>query len=439
MARRNVRGSLAAALSSCVAYVGLMCGIRIVSLHSSTPPDVNLAIRMGVAIAITVGLAVDLFKQYVDPGAGYGELLWDGIGLVILCDMCSVIVFRDEPLIDRWLPMGVLFQALFVCAGTIVASVSRRRTHSSVHDKNMPVRSTGRPEHSADGNPSSPEYPSPMSQTEQLDALLDCESSKGLHVVFAADIRLVLASGSRLGQRGDDPLVHISVCSHSRWQAALKRLLDLVLSVIALAVAFPVIAAAALAIKVTSPGSAFYAQTRVGLGGKEFRIIKLRTMVQDAESQTGPVLASSDDARVTRVGRILRATRIDELPQLLNVIAGHMSIVGPRPERPHFVDRFRDTIPGYDLRHCVRPGITGFAQIRGRYATDARSKLVYDLWYIQNYSLFLDAYVLLHTIRTVLTPSAAEGATVAERPRRHSGGTATATERASYVSDASGR
>lgn len=164
------------------------------------------------------------------------------------------------------------------------------------------------------------------------------------------------------------------------------------------------------AIQLDSHGPIFYRQTRVGQGGRLFEVVKFRTMVEDTEAKTGPVLASVDDRRITRVGRFLRALRLDEFPQLLNVLRGEMSLVGPRPERPEFVEQFRMNIEGYDLRHLVKPGITGLAQIRGRYDTPAEDKLRFDLAYIFLWSPLLDIKIMLQTIGIMLTPERARGA-----------------------------
>jgi lipopolysaccharide/colanic/teichoic acid biosynthesis glycosyltransferase len=157
-----------------------------------------------------------------------------------------------------------------------------------------------------------------------------------------------------------------------------------------------------LIIRLTSRGPVLYRQVRIGRGGAPFQVLKFRTMVDNAERHSGPVLARERDPRVTEFGRVLRALRIDELPQIFNVIRGEMSLVGPRPERPYFVAHFQETLPAYELRHAVKPGITGLAQVMGRYRTTAESKLNFDLLYIYNYSLLLDVKILLQTVRVVL-------------------------------------
>lgn len=161
----------------------------------------------------------------------------------------------------------------------------------------------------------------------------------------------------------------------------------------------------ALAVRLDSPGPVFYTQERVGLGGKPFRVIKFRSMRQDAESGSGPVWATAKDTRVTRVGAVLRKLRLDELPQVINVLRGEMCLVGPRPERPHFVRMLEEQITYYDLRHCIPPGITGWAQVCADYGSnveESRTKLEYDLFYVKNASLFFDFLILLKTVKIAL-------------------------------------
>jgi sugar transferase (PEP-CTERM system associated) len=184
----------------------------------------------------------------------------------------------------------------------------------------------------------------------------------------------------------------------------LKRTVDLLLSSVGIVLALPIGLLSAVAIRLESPGPVLYRQARVGEGGRVFEVIKFRSMRQDAE-RDGPVWASQDDARVTRVGAFMRKTRIDELPQLWNVLRKDMSFVGPRPERPVFVEQLQEKIPYYSLRHTVRPGLTGWAQIRYPYGAseeDALRKLEYDLYYIKNTNLMMDTMIVVETIRTVL-------------------------------------
>ena len=189
-----------------------------------------------------------------------------------------------------------------------------------------------------------------------------------------------------------------------------KRLFDIVASLVLLLFAGPVILLTALAVKLESKGPAFYRQRRVGLYGVGFDCIKLRSMRQDAEVNGQAVWAEKDDPRITRIGRFIRKVRIDELPQCWSVLKGEMSFVGPRPERPQFVEDLEQQLPYYAERHMVKPGITGWAQINYPYGAsieDSRQKLEYDLYYAKNYSPFLDLLILLQTIRVVLWPEGA--------------------------------
>jgi len=190
-----------------------------------------------------------------------------------------------------------------------------------------------------------------------------------------------------------------------RWSLWAKRLIDIVVSFVLLVLTLPIGLIAAIAVKLDSPGEVFYRQDRIGIGGVVVRIFKLRSMYAGAESRTGAVWAARKDPRVTKVGRLMRLVRIDELPQLINVIKGEMSLVGPRPERPEMVAHLAGTIPLYNHRHSMRPGITGWAQICYPYGAtieDAREKLCYDLYYIKNWSLLLDLQILLQTVKVVL-------------------------------------
>jgi len=183
-----------------------------------------------------------------------------------------------------------------------------------------------------------------------------------------------------------------------------KRTFDVVVSSLFLLFTLPFTLVAAILIKLESKGPIFYSQERVGLHGKTFMVMKLRSMRQDAEAG-GVQFATVRDPRVTRVGAFIRLTRIDELPQLINVLRGDMSFVGPRPERPFFVDQLNEAIPFYRERHCVKPGITGWAQVNYPYGAsleDSRQKLSYDLYYVKNHSLFLDFIIMLSTVRVIL-------------------------------------
>ena len=191
----------------------------------------------------------------------------------------------------------------------------------------------------------------------------------------------------------------------STFNRLLRRLVNLTVALIGLLLALPLIPFVALAVKLTSPGPVFYRQQRVGRGGKVFYCYKFRTMRQDAEADTGATWATDNDPRITRVGKFLRSSRLDEIPQLWCVLKGDMHFVGPRPERPEFVEWLSKEIPYYGVRHTVRPGITGWAQVQYKYGNtieDAREKLQHDLFYIKNASLGLDFWIVFQTVKIVL-------------------------------------
>jgi len=191
----------------------------------------------------------------------------------------------------------------------------------------------------------------------------------------------------------------------SRSKVLIKRVLDLLIAVSVSILALPLMLIIAALIRIDSRGPVLYSQERVGLNGRAFIVYKFRSMTVDAEAEGIPKWASHGDPRITRVGRFIRYTRIDELPQVINVLLGQMSIIGPRPERPYFVKQLAAEIPLYSSRHSIRPGITGWAQVNAPYGAsfeDARQKLRYDLYYIKNCNVWLDLRILLRTLRVVI-------------------------------------
>ena len=201
----------------------------------------------------------------------------------------------------------------------------------------------------------------------------------------------------------DLPLIEVVRETEWRINWPLKRLLDLLGGSLLLLLSLPVMAACALAVLLTSPGGVLYRQTRMGRGQKAFTLYKLRTMRQDAEAESGEVLAQPGDPRLTPIGAFLRRFRLDELPQAFNVLGGSMSLVGPRPERPGFVQRYLKEVPGYAERFSLAPGLTGLAQVNGDYHSSPQNKLRYDLAYMANWTLWLDLSILLRTVKIVLT------------------------------------
>lgn len=239
-----------------------------------------------------------------------------------------------------------------------------------------------------------------------LERLLDCRKS-GFPIVqylsfVEKEIRRIDLKRMELGW-----LVFSDGFAFSALDRSLKRLFDLAVSSLVLLLTAPLLLMAAVAIRMEGPGAILYRQERVTLGGEVFWIMKLRTMRVDAE-KTGAVWAAQQDNRITKVGAFLRRSRIDELPQLFNILKGEMSFVGPRPERPIFVKELAEQIPLYNERHLVKAGLTGWAQINYPYGAsvdDARSKLSYDLYYVKNFSILFDLVILLQTLRVVLWPS----------------------------------
>ncbi|MCK9258284.1 MAG: TIGR03013 family PEP-CTERM/XrtA system glycosyltransferase [Azoarcus sp.] len=238
-----------------------------------------------------------------------------------------------------------------------------------------------------------------------LRELLDCKLD-GVRVLDLSSFFERVQGQVRVDSLRASWLIYGDGFRQSLGRALIKRCFDLFAATVLLLLSAPIMMITALLILFEDGGPVFYRQERVGLGGKTFKVTKFRSMRIDAEKDGKPRWASSNDDRATRVGRIIRKLRIDELPQLLNVLVGDMSLVGPRPERPYFVDQLAREIPFYGVRHCVKPGVTGWAQVRYQYGSsvdDAIQKLQYDLYYVKNHTLVLDTLVLFETVRVVLT------------------------------------
>ena len=214
---------------------------------------------------------------------------------------------------------------------------------------------------------------------------------------------------AEMTQVGDIPLFGIESFRLSEAQSFIKRSMDILLAFTGIILSFPLMIYAVIRIKMEDRGPIFYRQERLGLNGKPFHVFKFRSMVVDAEKHTGAVFAAENDPRITRIGRLMRATRIDEIPQFFNVLAGSMSMIGPRPERPQFVEEFSKELPEYAGRLAVKPGITGLAQVMGNYTTSAENKVKFDLVYIRDYSLLLDLKILFKTVKVVLTKEQSKG------------------------------
>lgn len=245
-------------------------------------------------------------------------------------------------------------------------------------------------------------------ETHEDDVLMsvvaDCENSN-VSIKIVPDLYEIISGQARTSQIYGFPLIDIMPQLMPEWEKKIKRLMDIVISFIFLVITLPVSLITAVAIKIDSKGPIFYKQERSGMNGRIFNMIKFRSMVKDAEKKSGPVWSTKDDPRITRVGKLIRKVRIDEIPQMVNVLKGDMSLVGPRPERPYFVEQLAKEIPLYKRRLRVRPGITGWAQVKHKYdetIEDVKTKLRYDLFYIENMSLRNDFKILFRTIFVVL-------------------------------------
>ncbi|HOE00103.1 MAG TPA: sugar transferase [Kiritimatiellia bacterium] len=237
-----------------------------------------------------------------------------------------------------------------------------------------------------------------ISHKRLTEILFHCERNL-IPFRMVPDLYRVLTSRVRVNHIGDIPLLGMAAWPlDAFWNRVLKRLEDIAGALVGLVLSAPILLLAAPLIKRSSPGPVFYRQVRCGIGGKEFTIFKLRTMPVDAENATGPVWATPDDPRRTRIGEFLRKWNLDELPQFWNVLVGDMSLVGPRPERPHFVEQFKNDVGHYMTRHVSRPGMTGWAQVNGlRGDTSIADRVQHDLYYLENWSLSFDLKILIQT------------------------------------------
>ena len=247
------------------------------------------------------------------------------------------------------------------------------------------------------------------SEAYQTKYIMEYSQQMDKQVLLMPSIYELFCSGLEIDKIDDMPFFRPQYLKLSLEQRSLKRILDILLSVSALLFLAPLFALTAIMIKIDNKGPVFYKQIRMGRYEKEFTVYKFRSMRHNAEKESGPVMAGEGDSRITAVGKFLRRTRIDEIPQFINVLLGDMSIVGPRPERPFFVRQFKKEIPEYIYRHNVKPGITGMAQVYGKYNTSAYDKLIYDLMYIQKCGVFLDFVIIIQTIRVLFMKSSTEG------------------------------
>ena len=238
----------------------------------------------------------------------------------------------------------------------------------------------------------------PFEAMPRLDSLISRLDSAAVDIKVVPDVERFVSLKSGIEEFEGLPVISLRATPLVGWNRVAKRGMDIALGALGLLLVAPLMAVIALLVKLTSRGPVFFSQERMGLDGRVFRVWKFRTMRTDAEEASGPVWAVADDPRRTRVGAVLRRLSLDELPQLLNVLRGEMSLVGPRPERPVFIEEFRRHVPRYMLRHMVRAGITGWAQVNGwRGNTSIEQRIQYDLYYIENWSLLLDLKILALT------------------------------------------
>ena len=232
---------------------------------------------------------------------------------------------------------------------------------------------------------------------------------KGLLVFDVPSITDMLLASSDILHLVDTPILRINKYGPNEVEKIMKRFVDILGSLVLIILTSPIMLGTAIAIKAQDGGDVFYRQTRLTKDKKEFQIIKFRSMVMNAEKNTGVVLAKENDDRITKVGKFIRKTRFDELPQLINILKGEMSFVGPRPERPEIYDEICKTMPEFRYRLVVKAGLTGYAQIYGKYNTSLRDKLLLDLYYIENYSLIDDIKMLLLTLKIIFNKESTEG------------------------------
>lgn len=236
-----------------------------------------------------------------------------------------------------------------------------------------------------------------------LEVISRCDG-KNVEIKIVPDLYDIISGQAKVAHLYAFPLIDVMPELMPEWEKKIKRLMDILLSFLLIIITLPVTLIMSLLIKLESKGPIFYRQKRSGMNGKVFKIVKFRTMVTDAEKLSGPVWSTKDDPRITRVGKFLRKVRLDEVPQAFNILKGDMSFVGPRPERPFFVEKLSHEIPLYKRRLKVRPGITGWAQVKHKYdetIEDVKVKLRYDLFYIENMSLRMDFKILFRTIFVV--------------------------------------
>lgn len=407
---------------------GILCAVNLARFGSSWPTYGISHYVTGFVIATAINIAVNYFTGLYGRDPSLGLRPWAprvalAMGIAVLIDGVFAVIF------DRYLMPRLNLAALFV-GGTCALSTTR------ILSRRLALKRRGPAQVALVGNQVERERARRFIdlQSSNAQVILECDSEyldpseiqrSGITDVFFVDlsafernfpeplttlarkgvtvIQRVSAAETLLGlktvyQIGGIPFIRLNTQGLHPHQQRLKRIMDLLLILVTSPLWLPLILIIASYSKAVSSSDVFFRQTRVGLEGNHFEIIKFRTMYPDAETVSGPILAERDDNRVEPLLRWLRASRFDELPQLWNVLRGQMSLVGPRPERPEFTARLEHEIPGYHRRHAITPGITGYAQVFGGYDTDAAHKLGYDLQYLVNWSVALDLQLLLRSL-----------------------------------------
>jgi sugar transferase (PEP-CTERM system associated) len=399
----------------------MVAAINVFGIYRRAPQSRPVSVAARVSLVLLVGIPAAYASFYLVPE---GRTYQDALGLTVIITLAGMLALRRgflESVDSKLFSHRVLVLGTGPGAQSVADALAEIGSPSVWFVGFYPLPSLER-------DTVAPEWVLPTS-----DALQATVARHGVNeVIVAVQERRggVLPLGELLGcrlngvrvtdlssffeqTRGEFPIESLKA-SHlifgegfrqGRVRTWLKRVFDIAASLTLLAINAPVMLLAAIAIKLETPGPVIYRQQRVGAGGRVFEILKFRSMRADAEGDGQPRWAAADDDRITRVGRFIRRTRIDELPQLFNVLAGDMSLVGPRPERPYFVEQLTGQIPFYGLRHSVKPGVTGWAQVRYTYGAtveDSVRKLQYELYYVKNHSLLLDLLILVETIGVVL-------------------------------------
>ncbi|MGI6368193.1 MAG: undecaprenyl-phosphate glucose phosphotransferase [Anaerolineae bacterium] len=395
---------------------GVFFFYRLYHMQSTSRIDLGYRIVSAVSIATLLATALSFLTLHTDQGFTRGLIIYDWALSIVLIMVGRIITRRFERYVrhqdpQRLLLVGTGQVARMILQKTISSPVGYRLV-GFVGPSDGPSDVAGLPvlgtqsdlgqlirEYSVDeviiALPDA-------SHEDLMDLVAVCEVERAAVRIFP-DLFQIMASEVAISDLDGLPMLSVRDVALRGWKRSLKRAMDLVVSAVALVLLSPFLMLIAGLVRLESPGSVFYAQERVGLDGKPFPMLKFRSMRQDAEQQSGPVWATADDPRKTRIGSILRRTSLDELPQLINVLLGEMSLVGPRPERPVFVEQFRQVVPRYMERHAEKAGMTGWAQVNGlRGDTSIVERTKYDLYYVENWSFLFDVKIMVRTVVNLL-------------------------------------